>query len=84
MESGSGRHRKCPTSKSTVRRTAARDLRRWAAFRHCVTRHVCAIGEAKSVASRREEFKMITDEIKQVVKSRYGKLAETGGHKEPC
>jgi len=42
------------------------------------------IGEAKYVASRREESKMITDEIKQVVKSRYAKFAETGGHKEPC
>lgn len=28
--------------------------------------------------------KMKTDEIKEVVKTRYGKFAETGGHKEPC
>jgi len=27
---------------------------------------------------------MITDEIKQVVKTRYGKFAETGGKPEPC
>jgi len=27
---------------------------------------------------------MITDEIKQVVKSRYGKFAEAGGKPEPC
>jgi len=27
---------------------------------------------------------MRSEETKQVVKSRYGKFAETGGHKEPC
>jgi len=27
---------------------------------------------------------MITDEIKEVVKTRYGKFAETGGKPEPC
>jgi len=28
--------------------------------------------------------KMILDEIKQVVKTRYSKFAETGGNKESC
>jgi hypothetical protein len=27
---------------------------------------------------------MIADKIKQVVKNRYGKFAETGGHEESC
>ena len=36
------------------------------------------------IASRQEESSMITDEIKQVVKSRYGKFAETGSRKESC
>ena len=29
-------------------------------------------------------YEMITDEIKQVVKTRYGKFAETGGKPAPC
>lgn len=36
------------------------------------------------ITSRLEESNMITDEIKQVVKSRYGKFAETGSPKESC
>jgi hypothetical protein len=36
------------------------------------------------IASRLEGSNMITDEIKQVVKSRYGKFAETGSRKESC
>jgi hypothetical protein len=43
-----------------------------------------AIVVREYIASRREESNMITDEIKQVVKSRYGKFAEIGSHKEPC
>jgi hypothetical protein len=39
-----------------------------------------AIGAAERTKGVRE---MITDEIRQVVKTRYGKFAETGGHKEP-
>jgi hypothetical protein len=31
-----------------------------------------------------EGGKMIPHEIKQVVKTRYGKFAETGGSKEAC
>ena len=36
------------------------------------------------IASTLEESNMIADEIKQVVKSRYGKFAETGSSKESC
>ena len=37
------------------------------------------------IASQHEgSAKMILDEIKQVVKIRYGKFAETGGNKESC
>jgi len=36
------------------------------------------------MASRLEESNMITDDIKQVVKGRYGKFAETGSLKESC
>jgi hypothetical protein len=35
-------------------------------------------------AERDEVRNMRTDEIKQVVKSRYGKFAETGGKPEAC
>jgi hypothetical protein len=43
-----------------------------------------AIELGEDIASRLEESNMITDEIKQVVKSRYGKFAETGSRKESC
>ena len=33
---------------------------------------------------KNEARKMKTKDIEQVIKSRYGKFAEKGGHKEPC
>ena len=43
-----------------------------------------AIEVGEDMASRLQESNMITDEIKQVVKSRYGKFAEIGSRKESC
>ncbi len=50
----------------------------------CVTQPDLAQLMRVNMSPRLEESSMITDEIKQVVKSRYGKFAETGSHKESC
>jgi hypothetical protein len=53
--------------------------------RDCVTQpDLAQLMGVNYIASRPEESNMITDEIKQVVKSRYGKFAEIGSHKESC
>jgi len=48
------------------------------------SRYVPLVRLERLPADRREMRKIHTEEIKQVVKSRYSKFAETGGHKEPC
>ena len=42
------------------------------------------VRERTFLRNGRKARKIMTEEIKQVVKSRYSKFAETGGHKEPC
>lgn len=36
------------------------------------------------VLSRSEARKMKIEDVEQMIKGRYGKFAEKGGHKEPC
>jgi hypothetical protein len=48
-----------------------------------IIRHTKMFGTI-NVGNDEQGEKMKTEEIKQTVKTRYGKFAETGGNKEAC